>query len=90
MQKLTDEQQDKITTFSRLSGAFLQMLANEEAEADGEAQEAMNSLATSEEDMESKAAELTEAVNCLAQARLRMQEANMWAARAVRRDSGEF
>ncbi len=90
MQKLTQEQQDKLETLEKLSAAFLSLLQAEEAEADDEAAEAMNSLATSEEDLDNKAAELTEMNNCLKQSRFRMQEALMWAARAVKRDAGVF
>lgn len=90
MQKLTDEQQKKIQTFHELSGAFIALLMAEESEADDEATEALNSLATSEEDLQIKAAELADMSECLKQARLRMQEAVMWAARAVKRESGEY
>lgn len=89
MQQLSAEQQEKIKTFRELSAAFISLLAAEESEADDEAREAMNSLATSEEDLQLKAAELTDVNVCLTQARLRMQEAVMWATRAVKRESGE-
>lgn len=90
MQKLTDDQQDTIRTFRELSAAFNQIVTDEEAANVEEAQEAMNSLATTEEELEEAAKQLTEADYCFAQARLKMKEACMWAVRAISREDGSF
>lgn len=90
MQNLTDEQQHKIQTFRELSAAFNQIVSDEEAANMEEAQETMNSLATTEDEMEEAAKQLTESDYCYAQARLKMKEACMWAVRGVSREDGAF